>query len=313
MTSFPVLGDISAEDFLAEYWQKKPLLIRNAIPNFQPPVDGNDLAGLSLEPEVESRLVVGKDWQIEHGPFDEQRFQNLPEKDWTLLVQAVDLWVPEVAEILNHFAFLPRWRIDDIMVSFAADGGNVGPHFDNYDVFLLQGEGQRQWSVGGRCDHHSALLPHANLRILANEQLTEKWTLNCGDMLYIPPKYSHHGVAIGDCTTYSVGFRAPTVTEMLDDLTTELISKGDNNDVLTDPLLTPEMATQPISSEYLQQIRSLLNQTLDDDELLLNWFTQFMTQPKYPELIEYTGERREASIRDSSGANKSYFNGLLKQ
>ncbi len=308
MKSFPVLGDISAEEFLAEYWQKKPLLIRNAIPNFQPPVDGNDLAGLSLEPEVESRLVVGKDWQIEHGPFDEQRFQNLPEKDWTLLVQAVDLWVPEVAEILNHFGFLPRWRIDDIMVSYAADGGNVGPHFDNYDVFLLQGEGQREWSVGGRCDHHSALLPNANLRILANEQFTEKWTLNCGDMLYIPPKYSHHGVAIGDCTTYSIGFRAPTVTEMLDDLTTELISKGDSNDVLTDPLLTPEMATQSISSEYLQQIRSLLNQTLDDDELLLNWFAQFMTQPKYPELVDETGERREATINLASGANKTYNN-----
>jgi 50S ribosomal protein L16 3-hydroxylase len=193
-------------------------------------------------------------------------------------------------------------------VSYAADGGNVGPHFDNYDVFLLQGEGQREWSVGCRCDHHSALLPNANLRILANEQFTEKWTLNCGDMLYIPPKYSHHGVAIGDCTTYSIGFRAPTVTEMLDDLTTELISKGDSNDVLTDPLLTPEMATQPISSEYLQQIRSLLNQTLDDDELLLNWFAQFMTQPKYPELVDETGERREATINLASGGNKTYNN-----
>jgi 50S ribosomal protein L16 3-hydroxylase len=311
MSNFPVLGDLTAKQFLAEYWQKKPLLIRNAIPDFEPPVDGNDLAGLSLEPEVESRLVVGKDWQIEHGPFDEQRFQNLPEKYWTLLVQAVDLWVPEVAEILNDFGFLPRWRIDDIMVSYAADGGNVGPHFDNYDVFLLQGEGQRQWSVGGRCDHNSTLLPHPNLRILADEQFTEKWTLNCGDMLYIPPKYSHHGVAIGDCTTYSIGFRSPTVTEMLDDLTTELISKGNNNDVLTDPLLTPEMATQPISNEYLQQIRSLLNQTLNNDDLLLNWFAQFMTQPKYPELIDDTGERRKAIISAPSGIKKTYYNGLL--
>jgi 50S ribosomal protein L16 3-hydroxylase len=309
MSSFPVLGDISAEQFLAEYWQQKPLLIRNAIPNFQPPVDGNDLAGLSLEPEVESRLVVGKDWKIEHGPFDEQRFQNLPEKDWTLLVQAVDLWVPEVAELLNHFGFLPRWRIDDIMVSYASNGGNVGPHFDNYDVFLLQGHGQRQWSVGGLCDEKSPLLPHANLRILADEQFTEKWTLNPGDMLYLPPKYSHHGIALGECTTYSIGFRAPTVTEMLDDLTTELISKGDSNDVLTDPLLTPEMATQPISSEYLKQIRSLLNQTLDDDELLLNWFAQFMTQPKYPEFVDETGECRKATIKSMSFSYGEYCNG----
>jgi 50S ribosomal protein L16 3-hydroxylase len=146
------------------------------------------------------------------------------------------------------------------------------------------------------------------LRILANEQFSEKWTLNCGDMLYIPPKYSHHGLAIGDCTTYSIGFRAPTVTEMLDDLTTELISKGDSNDVLTDPLLTPEMATQPISNEYLQQIRSLLNQTLNNDDLLLKWFAQFMTQPKYPELVDETGERREATINLASGTEKTYRN-----
>ncbi|MGC6480954.1 MAG: cupin domain-containing protein [Porticoccaceae bacterium] len=309
MSSFPVLGDISAEQFLAEYWQQKPLLIRNAIPNFQPPVDGNDLAGLSLEPEIESRLVVGKDWQIEHGPFDEHRYKTLPDRDWTLLVQAVDLWVPEVANILGHFDFLPRWRIDDIMVSYAADGGNVGPHYDNYDVFLLQGEGQRQWSVGGLCGEGSSLLPHENLRILVNEKFTEKWTLNCGDMLYIPPNYSHHGVAIGDCTTYSIGFRAPTVTEMLDDLTTELISQGESNDVLKDPLLTPEMAKQPISSEYLEQIRSLLNKTLNDDELLLNWFAQYMTQPKYPELLDDTGENREATISVASETKKTYRNG----
>ena len=312
MSSFPVLGNISAQQFLAEYWQKKPLLIRNAIPNFQPPVDGNDLAGLALEPEVESRLVVGSDWQIEQGPFEEQRFQALPERDWTLLVQAVDLWIPEVADILDHFGFLPRWRIDDIMVSYAADGGNVGPHYDNYDVFLLQGEGQRQWSVGGLCDQNSALLPHSNLRILADEPSNQQWTLNCGDMLYLPPKYSHHGIAIGACTTYSIGFRAPTVTEMLDDLTTELMSKGKNNDTFKDPLLTPDMVMQPISSAYLEQIKILLNKTLDDDELLLNWFAQFMTQPKYPDLVIETAEQRQATISVAKDTYKDYLNGELE-
>ena len=312
MSSFPVLGNISAQQFLAEYWQKKPLLIRNAIPNFQPPVDGNDLAGLALEPEVESRLVVGSDWQIEQGPFEEQRFQSLPERDWTLLVQAVDLWIPEVADILDHFGFLPRWRIDDIMVSYAADGGNVGPHYDNYDVFLLQGEGQRQWSVGGLCDQNSALLPHANFRILADEPSNQQWTLNCGDMLYLPPKYSHHGIAIGACTTYSIGFRAPTVTEMLDDLTTELMSKGKNNDTFKDPLLTPDMVMQPISSAYLEQIKTLLNKALDDDELLLNWFAQFMTQPKYPDLLNETAEQRQATISVAKDTYKDYLNGELE-
>ena len=313
MSNFPVLGDISAEQFLAEFWQKKPLLIRNAIPNFQPPIDGNDLAGLALEPEVESRLVIGSEWQVEQGPFEEQRFQTLPDRDWTLLVQAVDLWIPEVADILDQFGFLPRWRIDDIMVSYAADGGNVGPHFDNYDVFLLQGEGQRQWSVGGLCDQHSSLLPHSNLRILADKQFTEKWTLNCGDMLYLPPKYSHHGVAIGECTTFSIGFRAPTITEMLDDLTTELISKGENNDILIDPTLTPAMANQPISNVYLKQIKAMLMQTLDDDELLLHWFAQFMTQPKYPDLLAQTNENRLASIQLPQNLVKTYCNGDITE
>ncbi|MGB1382710.1 MAG: cupin domain-containing protein [Porticoccaceae bacterium] len=312
MSSFPVLGDITAQQFLAEYWQKKPLLIRNALPNFQPPVDGNDLAGLALEPDVESRLVVGSNWQIEHGPFEEQRFQSLPERDWTLLVQAVDLWIPEVADILDHFGFLPRWRIDDIMVSYAADGGNVGPHYDNYDVFLLQGQGQRQWSVGHLCDQNSALLPHPNLRILADEPSNQQWTLNCGDMLYLPPKYSHHGVAIGECTTYSIGFRAPTVTEMLDDLTTEIMSKGNNIDTFKDPLLTPDMAMRPISSAYLEQIKILLNKTLDDDELLLNWFAQFMTQPKYPDLVNETAEQRQATISVAKDTYKNYLNGELE-
>jgi len=298
MSSFSILGDISAEQFLSEYWQKKPLLIRNAIADFNPPVDGNDLAGLALESEVESRLVIGEKWQLEQGPFDEQRFQTLGERDWTLLVQAVDLWVPEVADILDRFSFLPRWRIDDIMVSYATDGGSVGPHYDNYDVFLLQGSGQRRWSVGGLCDDNSALLPHPNLRILAEQQFSEEWTLNCGDMLYLPPRYSHHGVSIGECTTFSIGFRAPTVTEILDDLTTELISQNKLLDVLADPALTPDMASDSIPSAYADQIRSLLNQYLNDDELLLNWFAQFITRSKYPELTDITGERRSARISD---------------
>jgi 50S ribosomal protein L16 3-hydroxylase len=147
------------------------------------------------------------------------------------------------------------------------------------------------------------------LRILADEPSNQQWTLNCGDMLYLPPKYSHHGVAIGECTTYSIGFRAPTVTEMLDDLTTELMSKDKNNDTFKDPALTPDMANQPISSAYLEQIRALLNKTLDNDELLLNWFAQFMTQPKYPELVDETGERRKVTIDIAEGTYKEYLNG----
>ena len=221
----PILGEITADEFLSEYWQKKPLLIRNAIPNFIPPIEGDDLAGLSLEEEVESRLVIGDDWQLEHGPFEESRFETLPNRNWTLLVQGVDLWVPEVADLLKSFDFLPAWRLDDIMVSYAEDGGSVGPHFDYYDVFLLQGSGQRRWQVGQLCTADDLHTDNTRLKVLKEFNAVEDWVLNPGDMLYLPPKIAHHGVAIGECTTFSVGFRAPAATEMLDDLATELLSR----------------------------------------------------------------------------------------
>ena len=307
MTSFPILGDITAEKFLAEYWQKKPLLIRNAIDNFSPPIDAEELAGLSLEDEVESRLVVGDDWLVEHGPFDEQRFQQLGNANWTLLVQGVNLWVPEVADLIQHFTFLPPWRIDDIMVSYATEGGSVGPHFDNYDVFLIQGSGSRQWLVGDTCNNKSPLIPHEGLRILADVQFQHEWILNTGDMLYLPPNYSHHGIAMGACTTFSVGFRAPSAAEVLDDLTTELISQDKLSHYLKDPALKPEMANQPIPKAYIEEIRKVITESLNDDDALINWFAEYMTRPKYPHLIDITGELRSAYIENSREVTPIHF------
>jgi 50S ribosomal protein L16 3-hydroxylase len=303
-----ILGDLTADQFLAEYWQKKPLLIRNAIPNFEPPIDGDDLAGLSLEAEVESRLVIGDDWALEHGPFEESRFASLPEQNWSLLVQGVDLWVPEVADLLSSFDFLPSWRVDDIMVSYAEDGGNVGPHFDYYDVFLIQGEGQRHWQIGQLCSEADLHTDSTALKILKNLEVSDEWTLNPGDMLYLPPKIAHHGVAIGQCTTFSVGFRAPAATEMLDDLATELLSRDITPNHLQDPPLNAAMANEPISGAYIQQVKELLQQTLDDEQMLGEWFAQFMTEPKYPSLVGMTEELRSASLenRPVEGSDTSY-------
>jgi 50S ribosomal protein L16 3-hydroxylase len=303
-----ILGDLTADQFLAEYWQKKPLLIRNAIPNFEPPIDGDDLAGLSLEAEVESRLVIGDDWALEHGPFEESRFASLPEQNWSLLVQGVDLWVPEVADLLSSFDFLPSWRVDDIMVSYAEDGGNVGPHFDYYDVFLIQGEGQRHWQIGQLCSEADLHTDSTALKILKNLKVSDEWTLNPGDMLYLPPKIAHHGVAIGQCTTFSVGFRAPAATEMLDDLATELLSRDITPNHLQDPPLNAAMANEPISGAYIQQVKELLQQTLDDEQMLGEWFAQFMTEPKYPSLVGMTEELRSASLenRPVEGSDTSY-------
>ena len=307
-SNHPILGDLTADQFLAEYWQKKPLLIRNAIPNFEPPINGDDLAGLSLEAEVESRLVIGDDWALEHGPFEESRFASLPEQNWSLLVQGVDLWVPEVADLLSSFDFLPSWRVDDIMVSYAEDGGNVGPHFDYYDVFLIQGEGQRHWQIGQLCSEADLHTDSTALKILKNLEVLDEWTLNPGDMLYLPPKIAHHGVAIGQCTTFSVGFRAPAATEMLDDLATELLSRDITPNHLQDPPLNAAMANEPISGAYIQQVKELLQQTLDDEQMLGEWFAQFMTEPKYPSLVGMTEELRSASLenRPVEGSDTSY-------
>ena len=295
-----IFGKLTADEFLTDYWQKKPLLIRDAIPDFVSPIDGDDLAAMSLEPEIESRLIIGDDYQLEHGPFDETRFQELPEDNWTLLVQAVDLWVPEVAKLHDYFNFLPSWRIDDIMISYAEDGGNVGPHKDNYDVFLLQGQGSRRWQICESDIGEANSKIGTSLKILDNFFATDEWVLNTGDMLYLPPKTAHHGVALGECTTFSIGFRAPTSIEMLDDLATELLSRDLLPEHLIDPPLTARGSAQPISKEYIHQVKVMLLNLLNDDQMLGEWFAQFMTQPKYPTLVEVTEEKREAVLQNQS-------------
>ena len=202
-----MLGDLSADAFLQRYWQQKPLLIRHALANYRSPISGDELAGLALESEVESRLVEsqGGDWTLKHGPFTEEDFLGLPEEDWTLLVQGVDLWVPEVQALLSQFAFLPPWRLDDVMVSFACPGGSVGPHFDQYDVFLLQVEGQRRWQIGAACSSETPMRDDSPLRILKEFEAEEEWVLEPGDMLYLPPGVAHWGVAETECLTFSIG------------------------------------------------------------------------------------------------------------
>ncbi|MEH6811720.1 MAG: cupin domain-containing protein, partial [Motiliproteus sp.] len=214
------LGDIPVETFLAEYWHKKPLLVRQAFSDLSLPVTADELAGLACEEGVESRLLVETpatgDWQLRHGPFAESVFAELPKECWTLLVQAVDHWVPEAADFVEQFRFIPSWRMDDLMISYAAKGGGVGPHYDNYDVFLLQTEGQRRWDIGGCYDEGSEFVPDKPVRILKNWQPEQSWVLNPGDMLYLPPRVGHNGVAESDgCMTYSVGYRAPQNGDML--------------------------------------------------------------------------------------------------
>lgn len=304
MIQFP--PGLDAALFLRDYWQQRPLLIRQGLPGFQSPIDGNELAGLALEEEVESRIVIrdgeSGPWELHHGPFREELFAQLPTTSpWTLLVQAVDLWVPEVRAIMDHFAFLPRWRMDDIMISYANDGGGVGPHYDYYDVFLIQGEGRREWAIGDWCDEHSPLLASTDLRILEQFEPQHSWVLEPGDILYLPPRVAHRGTAIGECLTYSLGFRAPTAGEMLDDLATEVLSRGPGL-FYRDPPLTPGMATETIDPAFIERARILLLETLDDRTRLAEWFAAFMTRPKYPDLdTADPGNARRAHLPEIDG------------
>ncbi|MNJ22810.1 50S ribosomal protein L16 arginine hydroxylase [compost metagenome] len=287
-TPLQLLGGLTAREFMRDYWQKKPLLVRQAFPDFESPIDPDELAGLALEEEVESRLVIEhgeRPWELRRGPFEEDTFSTLPERDWTLLVQAVDQFVPEVQELLEHFRFLPSWRIDDVMISFAAPGGSVGPHFDNYDVFLLQGQGKRNWKIGQMCDSDSPLLEHADLRILAEFEQSDEWTLEPGDMLYLPPRLAHFGVAEDDCLTYSVGFRAPGAAEVLTHFTDFLSQFLPDEERYTDADAQPVSDPHQIQHDALDRLKKLLAEHMSDERLLLTWFGQFMTEPRYPELV----------------------------
>ncbi|HLD67049.1 MAG TPA: cupin domain-containing protein [Pseudomonas sp.] len=297
-TPLQLLGGLTARVFLRDYWQKKPLLIRQAIPDFESPISADELAGLALEEEVESRLVLEhgeRPWELRRGPFAEEDFQTLPERDWTLLVQAVDQFVPEVADLLQHFRFLPSWRIDDVMISFATPGGGVGPHFDNYDVFLLQGQGQRRWRIGQMCDAESPLLEHGDLRILAHFEQTDEWVLEPGDMLYLPPRLAHYGTAEDDCMTYSVGFRAPSAAEVLTHFTDFLGQFLPDEERYSDAGAAPSSDPHQIQRDSLDRLKALLAEHMSDERLLMTWFGQFMTEPRYPERVAGT-ELDEAEL-----------------
>lgn len=284
-----MLGDIPVEQFLSEYWQKKPLLVRNAFPGFRSPLSPEELAGLAMEEAVESRLVFehGEDgpWQLKNGPFTEEEFLQTPESHWTLLVQAVDQWVPEIAQLLEPFRFLPSWRLDDIMISYAADKGSVGPHFDFYDVFLLQAEGKRRWQVGGLVDADSPRVEGTPLNILREFEPLQDWELEPGDMLYLPPQVSHWGTAVGPCTTISVGFRAPSAKMLLEDLCGDLAQQIPDSTRFTDAAIDPKQAQGEIRPDAVSQVRDLIIRQMDNPAFIARWFGELMTEVKYPEVV----------------------------
>ncbi len=279
-----LLGGLTPREFLKRHWQKKPLLIRGAFPGFISPITPEELAGLACEAGVESRLVTQlrkpPGWRLRHGPFRHKDFTRLPRRGWTLLVQDVDKYLPAIASLLDPFRFIPSWRIDDLMISYATDGGSVGPHVDAYDVFLLQAEGMRRWSIS-TLPQQDADAPGLELKQVKSFQPEESWLLRPGDMLYLPPGVAHHGVAFGDCLTFSIGFRAPSEAEMLADLGAQLM-QGARRDVhYTDPDMEPSGHTGEIIAAARARARKMLRAQLrPTDETLDIWFGRLMTEAK---------------------------------
>jgi 50S ribosomal protein L16 3-hydroxylase len=324
----PHLGGLTAKQFFRDYWQKKPLLIRGAFPGFSGLLTPDELAGLACEDSAQSRLVMferGK-WLVESGPFDETRFAKLPKQNWTLLVQEVNHFLPEAASLLQRFNFVPSARLDDLMVSFAPDGGGVGPHFDSYDVFLLQGSGKRLWRISDQ--QQRDLVEGAPLRILQHFETQQEWLLEAGDMLYLPPHYAHWGIAVGDCMTYSIGFRAPSAQELATQFLTHLQDTIALDGFYTDPDISTQTHPAEISAQMVAKVHSILKNVTWDKADLSHFLGIYLTDPKAHIVFSpprkmskerFSAQLRKEGIRQAPqsqmlfSGDRVYINGLALQ
>jgi 50S ribosomal protein L16 3-hydroxylase len=278
-----LLGGLSAAAFLRKHWQKKPLLVRQAVRDFRGLLSRAELFALAARDDVESRLVrrVRGRWTLTQGPFRTADLENLPARDWTLLVQGVNLHVAGADALLRRFAFIPYARLDDVMMSYAAPGGGVGPHIDSYDVFLLQGEGRRRWQLSRASDpserETDASLP---VKVLTRFRPQAEHTLDAGDMLYLPPGYAHDGVAVGECATYSIGFRAPSAQELgtafLDWLRDSIALEGRYED----PSLAPTAEPARIDRIMQKRCRAMLAGVRWSDAVVGRFLGCHLSEPK---------------------------------
>ena len=279
MKKLPLLGDLTPAQFLRDYWHKKPLLIRGAIPNFKPLLKYDKLVELARQNYVESRLVTQQDgqWDMQHGPLAELPPRSEP--NWTMLVQGVNLYDERADELLRQFRFVPDARLDDLMISFATDGAGVGPHYDSYDVFLLQAHGKRRWRIGAQQD--LTLVDGLPLKILANFEAEQEFVLEPGDMLYLPPHYAHDGIAEGECMTYSIGFRSPSYQELGESFLQFMADSIDLPGRYGDPQLQPAKNPAEIPKDMLSTITEELNKVRWDEEDVTVFLGEHMSEPKH--------------------------------
>ena len=281
-----LLGGISPQTFMKRHWQKRPLLIRQAFPGFVPMLDRTQLFGLAGRDDVESRLVRqhAKGWGLKSGPFTRRALPGLKTPDWTLLVQGVDALHVGVRQLMDQFRFVPDARLDDVMISYASSGGGVGPHFDSYDVFLLQAQGRRRWTISAQKD--LTLQAGAPLKILQNFKGEQTFDLEPGDMLYLPPRYAHDGVALGECMTYSIGFRAPKKQELALALVQRMADGMADDDEPAGDVLYRDASQLAVAQpaemprELVDFARLSVQSVLADADGLARALGEYLTEPK---------------------------------
>ena len=300
----PLLGGLDAAAFLARYWQKRPLLVRAAIPDFAGIVSRADLIRLATRDDAETRLVArrGRQWTLRHGPFAARDFANLPARQWTLLVQGLNHFIPAADALLSQFDFIPRARLDDVMVSYAVPGGGVGPHFDSYDVFLLQGPGRRRWRIGAQKDHE--LDPRAPLKILKRFDPEFDWVLEPGDMLYLPPGYAHDGIAVDECMTYSIGFRASPTQELAVAFLRHLEDTLDLDGRYADPDLEPQRHPAAIGDAMVEKAAAMLARVRWNDRDVARFLGQYLSEPKAT--VTFSPPRRPLSAAQLNARCRRY-------
>jgi 50S ribosomal protein L16 3-hydroxylase len=277
-------GSITPDQFLAEYWHKKPLLVRGAWPGFENPLPPAAFLKLASRPDAMSRLLIQHEgehnWEFREGPFTARTFKTMPDSHWTLLIQEVDRLVPAVRDMLGVVDFLPKWRLDDIMISYAANGGGVGAHIDNYDVFLLQGHGRRRWQINTTPVEEEVLIEDIDVSILADFVPDRDWVLEPGDMLYLPPRVAHFGVAEGECMTFSIGCRAPAEAEMLGALLEQMLQNTDPDARYADPHLSRPASSAAVGNDVVAWTRGLLHDLLGDEAKLAEMVGGILSQPR---------------------------------
>ncbi len=283
--ALPFLGGLTAEEFLRDYWQKRPLFVKGAFPHFKDPLTIEELAGLTLEEEIPSRLILEeggeKPWELREGPFSESLFTELPEKKWMMILNDLEKHLPELRALLTPFRFIPNWRLDDLQASISADEGSVGAHWDDYDVFLLQGAGKKEWRISYDAVSEEDYIKGVDLRLMPNFKADERWIVEAGDLLYLPPRVGHYGRSIGKSITWSIGYRMAKINEMLDDFTHFMIEEIAPDLRLEDPERSPVQHQGELEDGDVERlIEQFKDHLVFNRERVARWFGEYITAPK---------------------------------